>query len=46
MTMQSLSDFFILNIKGVDYGVYIVSVDKKKAVNILDNSGLGSKGVL
>ena len=46
MTVINLSDFFILNIKGVDYKIYIVSVDKKDAVNILNNSELGNKGVL
>ena len=46
MTVRNLSDFFILNIKGVDYRVYISGVDKKAAVNILNNSELGNKGVL
>ena len=31
MTVMNLSDFFILNFKGVDYRVYIVGVDKKDA---------------
>ena len=46
MTVMNLSDIFILNIKGFDYRVYIVGVDKKDAVNILNNSELGNKGVL
>ena len=46
MTVMNLSDFFILNIKGVDYRVYIIDVDKKEAVNYLNNSDLGKKGVL
>ena len=28
MNVQSLSDFSILNIKGVDYRIYIVGVDR------------------
>ena len=43
MTVQSLSDFFILNIKKVHYRVYISGADKKAAVFILKNSDLGIK---
>ena len=46
MTVMSLSDFFIMNIKGIDYRVYIANIDKKDAVNILNNSDLSNKGVL
>ena len=46
MIVMNLSDFFILNIKGVDYRVYFSGVDKKEAVNMLNNSKLGNKGVL
>ena len=46
MTVQNLSDFFILNIKNVDYRVYISGADKKAAVFILKNSDFGNKGVL
>ena len=46
MTVQSLSEFFILTIKNVDYRVYISGVDKKGAVFILINSDLSGKGVL
>ena len=46
MTVMNLSDFFILNIKGIDYRIYITGVDKKDAVFILNNSKLGDKGVL
>ena len=46
MTIMDLSDFFILNIEGVDYRVYISGINKKEAVNILKNSVLGNKGVL
>ena len=30
MTVMNLSDIFILNIKGVDYRVYISGIDKKE----------------
>ena len=46
MTVMDLSDFFVLNIRGVDYRVYISGIDKKEAANILKNSVLGDKGVL
>ena len=46
MTVMDLSDFFILNIKGVDYRVYISGLDKKKAMIILKKSNLDDKGVL
>ena len=46
MTVQNLSDFFVVTIKNVDYRVYITGVDKKAAVFILKNSDLSNKGVL
>ena len=46
MTVMNVSDFFILNIKGIDYRVYSSGIDKKEAVNILNNSKLDDKGVL
>ena len=46
MTVMNLSDFFVLNMKKVDYRVYVSGVDKKDAVNILNNSKLSNKGVL
>ena len=46
MTVQNLSDFFTVNIKKVDYKVYISGIDKKAAVFILKNSEFGNKGVL
>ena len=46
MTVQNLSDFFVVIIKNVDYRVYITGVDKKAAVFILKNSDLSDKGVL
>ena len=38
MSVQNLSDFFILTIKIINYRVYIASVDKKAAVYLLNNS--------
>ena len=32
MTVQNLSDFFVVTIKNVDYRVYITGVDKKATV--------------
>ena len=46
MTVKYLNDFFIATIKNIDYRVYIVGVDKKDAINILNNANLGDKGVL
>ena len=46
MNVKNLSDFFILNIKSVGFRVYITNIDKKDAVNILNNSNLGNKVVL
>ena len=46
MVVQNLSDFFIVTVKNVDYGCYIVDVNKNDAVNLLNNSYLGDKGVL
>ena len=37
MCVQNLSDFFIVTIKNVDYRVYIVGVDKKAAIYLLNN---------
>ena len=46
MTVQNLSNFFVVTIKKVHYRVYITSVDKKAAVFILQNSDLSDKGLL
>ena len=46
MTVQNLSNFFVLTIKNVDYRVYITGAYKKAAVFILQNSDLSDKGVL
>ena len=34
MTVQNLSDFFIVTVKNVNYRCYIVGVDKKDAINV------------
>ena len=46
MTLQNLSDFFVLTIKNIDYRVYIANVDKKSTLHFLSNSALDDKGVL
>ena len=46
MTVMNISDFFILNIRSVDYRIYISGIKKKEALNILNNSEFGDKGVL
>ena len=45
-TVQNLSDFFIVTVKNVDYRCYIVGIDKKDALSLLNNSVLNNKGVL
>ena len=37
MSVQNLSDFVILNIKNIDYRCYIVGIDKKDAISLLNN---------
>ena len=46
MTVQNLSDIFIVTIKNVDYRIYITGADKKTGIFILTNSNLSDKGVL
>ena len=46
MTLENLSDFFVVTIENVDYIIYITAFDKKVAVFILKNSDLSNKGVL
>ena len=46
MIVQNLDDFLILRVKGVDYRCYLVCMNKKDAVNLLNNSVLDNKGVL
>ena len=44
--IQTLSDFLILKIKNADYRCYLVGIDKKDAISLLNNSVLKNKGVL
>ena len=46
MTVQNLNDFFIVTVKNIDYRIYIVGVDKKAAIYLLNNSVLDDKGVI
>ena len=46
LTVMDLSDFFILNIKGNDYKMYITNIDKKEAMTIWKKSNLDDKGIL
>ena len=46
MIVQNLSDFLILKIKNVNYKCYIVGMDKKDAISLLNNSVLNNEGVL
>ena len=46
MTLQNLSDFFILIVKNVDYRCYIVGIDKKDAISLLNKSVIDNRGVL
>ena len=45
MVVQNLSDFFIATIKNIDYRIYVVGVDKKAAIYLLNKSILADKGV-
>ena len=46
MTVQNLNGFFIVTIKNIDYRVYIVGVNKKTVICLLNNSVLDGKGVI
>ena len=46
MTVQNLSDFFIVTAKNVDYRCYVMGIDKKDAISLLNRSVLKEKGVL
>ena len=46
MIVQNVSDFVILRIKNVDYRYYLVGINKKDAISLLNNSVLNNKGVL
>ena len=46
VTVQNLSEFFVVTINNVDYRIYITGVHKRAAVFILKNSDLSDKVVL
>ena len=46
MTAQNLSDFFIATIKKVDYRCYVVGINKKDTISLLNNSVQDNEGVL
>ena len=46
VTLQNLSDFFVLIIKNVDCRIYTTGVNKKAPVFILKNSDFSDKVVL
>ena len=49
MTVQNLSDFFIVTVQNIAYRVYITNVAiylKKAAIYLLNNSILSNKGVI
>ena len=46
MIVQNLYDFLILKVKKVDYRCYIVGMNKKDAISLLNNSVPDNKGVL
>ena len=46
MVVYDLTDFMILNIKGVDYRCYVFNMSKNDAINLLNNSWLDHKGEL
>ena len=46
VTVQNLSEFFVVTINNVDYRIYITGVHKRAAVFISKNSDLSDKVVL
>ena len=46
MIVQSLIDFVILKIEKLDYRCYIVGINKKDPISLLNNFVLDNKGVL
>ena len=44
--VQNLDGFAILKVKGVDYRCCVVSISKKDAFSLLNNSVLDNKGIL
>ena len=46
MVVYDLTDFMILNIKGVDYRCYVFNMSKNDAINLLNNFWLDHRGEL
>ena len=46
MIVQNLNDFLRLKLKNVNDRCYIVGVDKKDAIDLLNNFVLNNKGIL
>ena len=46
ITVQNLSDFFIVSVKNVDYRCYIVGIYEKNAISLLNKPVLNNRGVL
>ena len=46
LIVQDLNDFAILKIKDIDYKCYLVGINKKDAISLLNNSVLDNKRAL
>ena len=46
MIAKKLDDFVVLKVKGVDYRCYVVGMNEKDAISLLNNFVLDNKGVL
>ena len=46
MIVRNLSDFVILGIQNIDCRIYIIGINKKDAISLLNNSVLDNKGLL
>ena len=46
MVVYDLTNFLILNIKGVDYRCYVFNMSRSDAINLLNNSCLDNKEIL
>ena len=46
MMVYGLDDFFVSNMKGVDYRCFVFSISKNTAIKLLNNSQLDNKDTL
>ena len=46
MVVQDLKNLMIFKMKGVDYRCYVFNISRSDAINLLNKSCLGKKGVL